>query len=314
MELDALVWAKLSDDDAWFRAIVVQMEKMVLQKRNLTKFTLQRLDRDGKPFGQPETLSQYAVIGQDDYELVKLQNVDDMASDTIEDLTVLNNLHEPAILHCLNERFNRNIIYTNTGPILIAINPFKALPIYDEYHVNNFRSAGEVVRPSPEDKAVRKIPHVYNVADRAYRNMVEVATQNAGEVPNQSILVSGESGAGKTVTTKFIMRYLADITRSKDANSGDGDGSIEKQVLQSNPILESFGNARTLRNDNSSRFGKFIEMKFAETLCTYRIVGATIRTYLLEKVRLVRQGTGERNFHCFYEIVKGGSDEDRTRW
>jgi myosin V len=134
--------------------------------------------------------------------------------------------------------------------------------------------------------------------------------------PNQSILVSGESGAGKTETTKFIMRYIADITSTQESSNStatDGSHSIENQVLQSNPILECFGNARTLRNDNSSRFGKFIEINFCQKNrddLMYRITGATIRTYLLEKVRLVRQAIGERNYHCFYEMLKGSTQEE----
>ncbi|CAE7768628.1 XI-H, partial [Symbiodinium microadriaticum] len=133
---------------------------------------------------------------------------------------------------------------------------------------------------------------------------------------NQSILVSGESGSGKTESTKYIMRYLADITTPKKQGCGGDDWDdlgIEKQVLLSNPILESFGNACTVRNDNSSRFGKFVEINFVWHRSGHRIRGAITRTYLLEKVRLVRQSTGERNYHCFYELMAGAPEEEKWR-
>jgi len=264
------------------------------------------------------TIREDAVC--DDYQLVKLRNInDDESMDAIEDLTCLNYLHEPSILNCLQCRFRSGFIYTYTGPILIAINPFKKLKIYSQDSVQRYRRAGEARMAGQSDSTLP--PHVFYVADAAYRNMLQNSQYGRA---NQSILVSGESGAGKTETTKFIMRYLADITHSsmkpKDSNN-DGQVnksnniSIEIQVLQSNPILECFGNARTLRNDNSSRFGKFIEILFSSGGgYHYNIVGAVIRTYLLEKVRLVHQGRGERNFHCFYEVIKGGASADRQRW
>jgi myosin V len=183
--------------------------------------------------------------------------------------------------------------------------------------VDIYKSAGDL------GKAINKRPppHVFQIADDAYRSMVESSMQHSSKSarnaenmnsPNQSILVSGESGAGKTETTKFIMRYLADITSTQESTIA-GCHSIENQVLQSNPILECFGNARTLRNDNSSRFGKFIEINFCQKNrddLMYRITGATIRTYLLEKVRLVRQAIGERNYHCFYEMLKGSTQDE----
>ena len=147
-----------------------------------------------------------------------------------------------------------------------------------------------------------------------------------GAVANQSILISGESGAGKTVTTKFAMKYLATVGaasrtggaaagESKGENKGEEGGpedkSVEEQVLESNPILEALGNARTVRNDNSSRFGKFIEMKFSNK---GRLIGAGIQSYLLEKVRLVIQAEGERNYHVFYQMCAGASEVERARW
>lgn len=189
--------------------------------------------------------------------------------------------------------------------------------------MSRYRDAGTQGQYSDLYKALP--PHVFKIADSAYRSMCEPrASSSAAGSCNQSILVSGESGAGKTETTKFIMRYLADSTKrssttttsttgSGGKNSNIHDSSIEHQVLLSNPILESFGNAKTARNDNSSRFGKFIEINFtpARSDGVYRISGATIRTYLLEKVRLVHQTDGERNYHSFYELLSGASEEQK---
>ena len=133
---------------------------------------------------------------------------------------------------------------------------------------------------------------------------------------NQSILVSGESGAGKTVTTKIVLDYFAMLSKkradsnhnNRNNNHNKNDVSIEQQVLQSNPILEAFGNARTIRNDNSSRFGKYIDISFTNH---GKLVGASIETYLLEKVRLIHPGPGERNYHVFYQFLKAANASDR---
>eukprot|EP01041_Mallomonas_annulata_P006782 gene6782-13736_t len=322
MEVGANVWARLTPSSGWFKASISTLDQVLIVDPNGNKtnsvssahFILYRQNENGVHINSTEELISDSInCDANEYELVKLRNSSDVTSEGVEDLTVLNHLNEPEILHCLRARFERNLIYTNTGPILIAANPFKSLPIYDKATITFYQDIGG--KAVHMDHDAKPPPHVYRVADNAYRKMVEMTSTQAGEMSNQSILVSGESGAGKTATTKFIMSYLAEMTTCMEGSLPEGDGSIEKQVLQSNPILESFGNARTLRNDNSSRFGKFVEIKFSQVRnLSYRIVGATIRTYLLEKVRLVRQGTGERNFHCFYEIVKGGSDEDRTRW
>lgn len=154
-------------------------------------------------------------------------------------------------------------------------------------------------------------PHVFSIADKAYRSLTGPLS-SAGSRADQSILVSGESGAGKTESTKFVMEYLATISQHvAAATTGQGDNSVMKQVLSSNPILESFGNARTIRNDNSSRFGKFIKMHFSDR---GNLIGASIQTYLLEKVRLAYQGESERNYHIFYEIIAGATAEEKERW
>ena len=206
------------------------------------------------------------------------------------DLTSLEQLHEPAVVFCLQRRYEDDQIYTYTGKILLALNPFRVLDnVYGPEVMETYWSNDYTERPPP---------HIYATAEDAYRSMTR-----SGKPQNQSILVSGESGAGKTVTTKIIMRYLATLSQRSNRSS---QVSIESQVLQSNPILESFGNARTVRNDNSSRFGKFIEIRF-DTNGT--LVSASVETYLLEKVRLISQGPGERNYHIFYEVLAALPDE-----
>ena len=158
-------------------------------------------------------------------------------------------------------------------------------------------------------------PHVYAVADAAYRDMMRVISINSNtKTPaaavNQTILISGESGAGKTESTKIVLRYLTTVGNSS-GTAMPVIGSVMDKVLQSNPILESFGNAKTLRNDNSSRFGKFIELHFSKR---GHLVGASIRTYLLEKVRLAAQQQGERNFHIMYQLIAGCSAAEKKEW
>ncbi|KAK4591212.1 hypothetical protein RGQ29_021419 [Quercus rubra] len=195
----------------------------------------------------------------------------------VDDMTKLSYLHEPGVLQNLATRYELNEIYTYTGNILIAINPFQLLPhLYDTHMMEQYKGAalGELS------------PHVFAVADVAYRAMINEGKSN-------SILVSGESGAGKTETTKMLMRYLAHL----GGRSGVEGRTVEQQVLESNPVLEAFGNAKTVRNNNSSRFGKFVEIQFDKN---GRISGAAIRTYLLERSRVCQISVPERNYHCFY--------------
>ena len=254
-----------------------------------------------------------------------------LASYYPDDLITLTHLHEPAVVHCLRKRYEMNQIYTATGPILLAINPFKSLRgMYSEETMQRYFERGEKGRSggvghdeNEDDHHNCLSPHVYGLADRTYRDMMVSLELAGGErrsatnsdlKVDQSILVSGESGAGKTVSTKFIMQYLAALSKrssgesstSGDSTDASGNSDIEQQVLQSNPILESFGNARTIRNDNSSRFGKYIQIQFSNRGA---LVGASIETYLLEKVRIITQSEGERNYHIFYELLQGGLDD-----
>ncbi|XP_021888669.1 myosin-9 isoform X1 [Carica papaya] len=204
----------------------------------------------------------------------------------VDDMTKLSYLHEPGVLQNLKTRYELNEIYTYTGNILIAINPFQRLPhLYDGHMMQQYKGApfGELS------------PHVFAVADVAYRAMVNEAKSN-------SILVSGESGAGKTETTKMLMKYLA-FLGGRVATEGR---TVEQQVLESNPVLEAFGNAKTVRNNNSSRFGKFVEIQFDKQ---GRISGAAIRTYLLERSRVCQISNPERNYHCFYLLCAAPQEE-----
>ncbi|KAE9352863.1 Myosin-17 [Phytophthora fragariae] len=216
------------------------------------------------------------------------------------DLVALPHLHEASILNALRLRYQRHAIYTHIGDILISINPFQSLPqLYgDEVlqgyaYDHNAQFGDRVAAADPRE------PHLFAVARAAYVDIV----QNAR---SQTILISGESGAGKTEATKIIMTYFAVTCGAGNRQSSSPPPSpsrttIEEQVLQSNPILEAFGNARTVRNDNSSRFGKFIELRFRDQ--RRKLAGARIRTYLLEKIRVIKQAPHERNFHIFYELL-----------
>uniref|UniRef100_A0A0E0A235 Myosin motor domain-containing protein n=1 Tax=Oryza glumipatula TaxID=40148 RepID=A0A0E0A235_9ORYZ len=209
-------------------------------------------------------------------------------SDGIDDMIRLSYLHEPGVLNNLSVRYAKNIIYTYTGNILIAINPFQRLPHLAEPHtMEKYKGAnfGELD------------PHVFAIADISYRQMMNERKSN-------SILVSGESGAGKTETTKMLMRYLAFL----GGRSRTGGRTVEQQVLESNPVLEAFGNAKTVRNNNSSRFGKFVEIQFDKS---GKISGAAIRTYLLERSRVCQINSPERNYHCFYFLCAAPSEEIR---
>ncbi|KAF5196462.1 myosin-1-like [Thalictrum thalictroides] len=194
--------------------------------------------------------------------------------DGVDDLMQLSYLHEPSVLYNLQYRYNQDKIYTKAGPVLVAVNPFKEVHLYGNDYIEAYRN-----------KSLES-PHVYAITDTAIREMIR-------DEVNQSIIISGESGAGKTETAKIAMQYLAAL--------GGGSG-IEYEILKTNPILEAFGNAKTSRNDNSSRFGKLIEIHFSST---GKISGAKIQTFLLEKSRVVQCAEGERSYHIFYQLCVG---------
>uniref|UniRef100_A0A8C8ZL93 Myosin-9 n=1 Tax=Prolemur simus TaxID=1328070 RepID=A0A8C8ZL93_PROSS len=212
----------------------------------------------------------------------------------VEDMAELTCLNEASVLHNLKERYYSGLIYTYSGLFCVVINPYKNLPIYSE----------EIVEMYKGKKRHEMPPHIYAITDTAYRSMMQ-------DREDQSILCTGESGAGKTENTKKVIQYLAHVASShkskKDQVSAVGE--LERQLLQANPILEAFGNAKTVKNDNSSRFGKFIRINFD---VNGYIVGANIETYLLEKSRAIRQAKDERTFHIFYYLLSGAGEHLKT--
>nr|XP_010945318.1 myosin-14 [Camelus bactrianus] len=215
-----------------------------------------------------------------------------------EDMAELTCLNEASVLHNLRERYYSGLIYTYSGLFCVVINPYKQLPIYTEAIVEMYRGKKRHEVP----------PHVYAVTEGAYRSMLQ-------DREDQSILCTGESGAGKTENTKKVIQYLAHVASSPKGRKEPGVpasistvsyGELERQLLQANPILEAFGNAKTVKNDNSSRFGKFIRINF--DVAGY-IVGANIETYLLEKSRAIRQAKDECSFHIFYQLLGGAGEQ-----
>ncbi|KAM9098682.1 unconventional myosin-Vb isoform X1 [Sarcophilus harrisii] len=228
---------------------------------------------------EDETIQEYP-IDLNSNQLPFLRNPDILVGEN--DLTALSYLHEPAVLHNLKVRFlESNHIYTYCGIVLVAINPYEQLPIYgqDVIYAYSGQNMGDID------------PHIFAVAEEAYKQM-------ARDEKNQSIIVSGESGAGKTVSAKYAMRYFATVGGSAS------ETNIEEKVLASSPIMEAIGNAKTTRNDNSSRFGKYIQIGFDKR---HHIIGANMRTYLLEKSRVVFQADEERNYHIFYQLCAAAS-------
>ncbi|XP_069809378.1 myosin-4-like [Dendropsophus ebraccatus] len=216
--------------------------------------------------------------------------------DKIEDMALLTHLNEPSVLFNLKERYAAWMIYTYSGLFCVTVNPYKWLPVYNPEVVNAYRGKKRMETP----------PHIFSISDNAYQYMLT-------DRENQSILITGESGAGKTVNTKRVIQYFATIAatgdsgKKKEATSASKiQGTLEDQIIQANPLLEAFGNAKTVRNDNSSRFGKFIRIHFG---ATGKLSSADIETYLLEKSRVTFQLPSERSYHIFYQIQSNKKPE-----
>ena len=226
-----------------------------------------------------------------------------------DDLARMSHLNEPSVLSTLHTRYDDDDIYTKAGNVLIAVNPFKPMDaLYADERAQLYTESSSSGRGSVDEEEDRTTtaPHVFAVAAEAYREM-----RSKGK--DQALVVGGESGAGKTETTKIAMRYLASVGGGSERRRGHGQGdsrsSVETRILQTNPILESFGNAKTERNDNSSRFGKLIDIDF-DTAGAMR--GARIQTYLLEKSRVVAPAEGERSYHVFYQLCAGATNDERS--
>ncbi|CAM5156698.1 unnamed protein product [Eretmochelys imbricata] len=212
--------------------------------------------------------------------------------DKIEDMAMMTHLHEPGVLYNLKERYAAWMIYTYSGLFCVTVNPYKWLPVYNPEVVTAYR--GKKRQEAP--------PHIFSISDGAYQFMLT-------DRENQSILITGESGAGKTVNTKRVIQYFATIAASgekKKEEPGKMQGTLEDQIISANPLLEAFGNAKTVRNDNSSRFGKFIRIHFGTT---GKLASADIETYLLEKSRVTFQLKAERSYHIFYQIMSNKKPE-----
>ncbi|XP_070829538.1 myosin-7-like [Chaetodon trifascialis] len=212
--------------------------------------------------------------------------------DKIEDMAMFTFLHEPAVLFNLKERYAAWMIYTYSGLFCVTVNPYKWLPVYNQEVVVAYRGKKRSEAP----------PHIFSISDNAYQYMLS-------DRENQSILITGESGAGKTVNTKRVIQYFASIAAvpgGKKDQAAEKKGTLEDQIIQANPALEAFGNAKTIRNDNSSRFGKFIRIHFDNR---GKLASADIETYLLEKSRVTYQLKAERDYHIFYQILSQAKPE-----
>ncbi|XP_043241429.1 myosin heavy chain, muscle-like isoform X49 [Amphibalanus amphitrite] len=240
----------------------------------------------GKIVGTKGDLVTVAIPGGDEKSIKKeqVQQVNPPKYEKCEDMSNLTYLNDASVLHNLKQRYFIKLIYTYSGLFCVAINPYKRFPIYTNRAIAIYKGKRRNEVP----------PHIFAISDGAYTDMM-----NNSE--NQSMLITGESGAGKTENTKKVIAYFANVGASGKKKE-DGKGNLEDQVVQTNPVLEAFGNAKTVRNDNSSRFGKFIRIHFGPA---GKLAGADIETYLLEKARVISQQPLERSYHMFYQLMSG---------
>ncbi|KAL2742984.1 unconventional myosin-Ie-like isoform X1 [Vespula maculifrons] len=206
----------------------------------------------------------------------------------VDDMVLLPKISEDAIIENLKKRYMDDYIFTCIGPVLVSINPFKQMPYFGEKEVEIYQGAAPYENP----------PHIYGLADEMYRNMLI-------DNESQCVIISGESGAGKTVAAKYIMSYIARVS-----GGGERVQRVKDVILESNPLLEAFGNAKTMRNNNSSRFGKYVEIQFGTG---GQPNGGKISNFLLEKSRVTCHNPGERNFHIFYQLVTGADSQMKCK-
>jgi myosin I len=216
---------------------------------------------------------------------------DVMRQEGVDDMTLLPKITNEAIRDNLHERYQNDIIYTSISDVLISMNPYKMLPIYESSIIQDYVGRSRIELP----------PHIFSVAEESYRSMLN-------DQKNQCVIISGESGAGKTEAAKKIMQYVAEVTGGEE---GSRLAEVKRIILETNPLLEAFGNAQTLRNDNSSRFGKYFELQFTSKGDPD---GGTVTNYLLEKARVTFQIEGERNFHIFYQFCAGATQGERDKF
>uniref|UniRef100_A0A673XCB9 Unconventional myosin-X-like n=1 Tax=Salmo trutta TaxID=8032 RepID=A0A673XCB9_SALTR len=239
------------------------------------------------------SVSQVMCLQQGELSRDKVFPMHPTSINGVEDMSTLAELHEAAIMYNLYLRYQKDCIYTNIGSILAAVNPYKQIPgLYDPTAVDLYsrHHLGELP------------PHIFAVANECYRCLWK-------RHDSQCVLISGESGAGKTESTKLLLQFLS-VMSQKSAGTAPSERStrVEQAIVQSSPIMEAFGNAKTVYNNNSSRFGKFIQLHFSQS---GNIQGGCIIDYLLEKNRVVRQNPGERNYHIFYALLAGADEDHR---
>ncbi|XP_013411638.1 unconventional myosin-Va-like [Lingula anatina] len=275
----ARVWIP-HPETVWVGAVLLEdfkgQKTLKIEYEEEGEYTVQSKYATFRQLALKKKAEQTSEISVTEKTLPPLRNPEILIGEN--DLTSLSYLHEPAVLYNLQVRFcDRNDIYTYCGIVLVAINPYEELDIY----------GNDIIQAYHGQDMGAMDPHIYAVAEEAFKRMVQFDQ-------NQSVIVSGESGAGKTVSAKYAMRYFAAV-----GGSHTDETQVEKKVLASNPIMEAIGNAKTTRNDNSSRFGKYLEIGFKKN---HHITSAHMRTYLLEKSRVVFQAPEERNYHIFYQL------------
>ncbi|XP_063236075.1 unconventional myosin-XV [Bacillus rossius redtenbacheri] len=231
--------------------------------------------------GKPQVFTLNSLAG--------VEKRQDLGQHGVEDMIQLSDLNEASLLWNLKIRYDKELIYTYTGSILVAVNPYKMFDIYGIDMVKKYE--GQILGTLP--------PHLFAIGSAAYGHL----SKEGGPTENQVVVISGESGSGKTESTKLVMQYLAAVNKSPL-------NLVTEQILEASPLLESFGNAKTVRNDNSSRFGKYLEVHFKAGV----ILGAKVTEYLLEKSRIVTQAPEERNYHVFYEMLKGLGSDDKEKY